>query len=777
MDTGIGQPVRRREDGRLVTGKGTYSDDVNMPGQAYAVVVRSPHAHARILSIGTSAAEAVPGVLAVLTGTDREADGLNPIPHVALPSSGLDITLVPKGGEPFYGPHHILTNDKVRLVGEGVALVVAETGDIAKDAAELVEVDYEVLPSVTATLPATEPGAPLVWDEMQSNVVIDADVGDQAATDAAFEKAHKVVRLETWVRRVTGVPMEPRSGVAAYDPETGRFNVHWGGGGVVRPKRELSVVMGVEFDDVRVTAKDIGGNFGTKNSFYPETALVAWAAKRIGRPVKYVAERTEAFLTDYQGRDLAVTAELALDSSGRFLAMRGSNLSNIGAYPVSIVPLTKGVEIMTGVYDIPVAYFRARGVYSNTASTAPYRSAGRPEVMFVTERLVDLAAREMEMDPAEIRRRNLVPTGAFPHENKLGMTYDSGDYAGAMERALELADVAGFDSRKKETEAKGLVRGLGIANYIETSTGLPRERSDITVRPEGSIDVVVGTLSSGQGHETSFTQVVSEWFGAPLEEVNLVQGDTDIVVFGGGSHSGRSMRLAGRVMGEATEKIIAKAKEIAAHNLEAAVSDIELARGKLTVVGTDRSLGIYDVAHLAETDTTLPEELRGPLAATGDQTATVPDFPFGCHICEVEVDAETGAFQIDRYSAVDDVGRAINPLILHGQAHGSIVQGLGQALSELVHYDPETGQCLSATFMDYGMPVASQYPSFVTEISEVPSTTNPLGIRAGGEGGTTPALAVVVNAVVDALADFGVSHLEMPLTAESIWRAVHDTSA
>lgn len=775
MNAGIGRIVHRKEDVRLLTGAGCFSDDVNMTGQAYAVVVRSPHAHARIIAVEKADAMAAPGVLAVLTGADFLADGLHPIPHRTDPGSPPDIYLANRDGSDHTTvPQYPLPADKVRYVGDPVAMVVAETHAAAKDGAERVRIEYEILPAVTNTAAAAAPDAPRVWDETPSNICVDADVGDRAATDAAFARADHVVRLETWVQRVTGVPMEPRAAVGAYDAGTGRYTVHAGSGGVVRQKTELAGILGVPEDNIRVTARDVGGNFGTRNSFYSEFALVAWAARRIGRPVKWTCERQESFLSDHQGRDLLVEAELALDTEGNFLALRGSNTSNVGAYTLSFVPLTKGVEIMSAGYAIPAAFFRARAVMSNTPPTTPYRSAGRPEVIFVMERLVDLACRTHGFDPVEIRRRNLIPQSAMPYANPLGMTYDSGDYAGVLDMALALADPDGRAARRKAAKARGRLHGTGIASYMETSTGAPRERTEMTVCPEGRVDVVIGTLSAGQGHETSFAQLVTEWLGVPIETVRLITGDTDTVSVGGGSHSGRSMRLAGIIMGKASDEIIEKGRRIAAQVLEAAETDVSFADGRFTVTGTDRSIGIFETAAAAEAGDGLPEELRGPLDAECDETIRMAAFPYGCHVCEVEIDPDTGTVEIVHYAGVDDVGRAINPLILHGQAHGGIVQGLGQAMMEHAFYAPDSGQMLAASFMDYAMPRADNFPSFATEISEVPSPTNPLGIRAGGEGGTTPALAVYINAIVDALSDYGVTHIEMPATPERVWRAMRE---
>jgi carbon-monoxide dehydrogenase large subunit len=770
--TGIGEPVVRKEDARLVTGQGRFSDDVNLPGQAYAAMVRSPHAHARIRSIDTAVALALPGVLAVLTGADALKDGLKPIPHRPVLGPP-DIALGKRdASDKFLSPHRVLPSDKARFAGEALAIVVADSLTTAKDAAERVRIDFEPLAAVTDTVAAAAPDAPRLWEEAQSNVCIDAYVGDAAATDAAFKQAAHVAKFNSWIQRVTGVPMEPRAAVGHYDPATGRYTLHAGSGGVVRQKNELAGVLGVPPERVRVTSGDVGGNFGTRNAFYPEFALVAWASRRVGRPVKWTCERQEAFLSDYQGRDLYAEAELALDAAGNFLALRGSVLSNVGAHTVSFVPLIKATSILSGVYRIPAACFRARAVLSNTPPTNPYRSAGRPEAMFVIERLIERAAAEHGFDRVALRRRNLIPAEAQPYANPLGVTYDSGHYADAMRKALALGRWDGFAQRRAAAASDGKRRGIGIANYVEFTTGAPREWSKVAVIPEGRVDVAIGTLSSGQGHETSFAQLIVDWLGVPIQQVKLIQGDTDIIPIGGGSHSGRSMRLAGIVIGKATDTVIAKGKRIAAQVLETAEHDIDFAAGRFTVKGTDRSLGLFEVAHAAQTRNDLAEELRGPLAADCDETVQVGGFPYGSHVCEVEVDLETGTIEIVGYAAVDDVGRAINPRILHGQTHGAITQGIGQALSERCVYENGSGQLLSGSFMDYALPRADGLLAFQTEISQVLATNNPLGVRAGGEGGNTPALAVVVNAVVDALKEFGVKHLEMPLTPERVWRAI-----
>ncbi len=771
---GFGKPVLRKEDARLVTGLGCYGDDFSLPGQAYACMVRSPHAHARIRRIDIAGAMKTPGVLAVLTGADAAADGLRPIPHRPVPTNPHEVRLENRDGTPvFIAPHPPLPADRARLVGEAVAMVIAETAAAARDGAENVVVEWEPLPAVTAAADAAAAGAPLLWDGTASNVCVDSHAGDAAAADAAFARAAHVVRLETRVNRVTGVPLDLRAALGVYDAATGRYTLYAGAGGVQRIKHDVGETLGVAKNAVRVVAREVGGNYGTRNACYPEFALVAWAAKRLGRPVKWTCERREAFLTDYHARDLASHMELALDAEGNFLALRGVNTSNVGAHAVSFIPLGKGIAVLPSLYRIPAASLRARAVLSNTSPTYPYRSAGRPEVMFVIERLIDLAARRHGFDRVALRRRNLVPAAAMPYRNPVGLLHDSGDYPAAQDRVVALADWAGFEARRAEARRRGRYRGIGLANYLELNTGAPRERAEITVRPEGRIDVVLGTLSAGQGHETSFAQLIVEWFDVELERVRLVTGDTDVAPVGGGSHSGRSMRLGAVVMAKASDEIVDKGTRIAAWLLEAAAADIEFSARRFTVRGTDRSVDLFDVA-AAALRPGAPEDLRGPLGGVSDETVSQPSFPYGCAVCEVEVDPETGLVEVVRYTTVDDVGRAVNPMILHGQAHGGIAAGVGQALWEQCAYDAATGQMQAATFMDYAMPRADTLPSFTTELSEVPSTSNPLGLRGGGEGGTTPALGAVVNAIVDALAELGVEHVEMPATPERVWRAILD---
>jgi len=716
----------RKEDDRLLSGRGAFTDDLSLPGEAHACIVRSPHAHARIRGIRTD----VPGAIAVLTGKDAIADGLRPIPFKPISPNPHEVPL--KGAFP---PFPALAAERVRFVGEAVAIVIAETRALARDAAESIEVEYEPLGVATDTC-------------------IDNEFGDPAAVAAAFASAAHVVRLETQLNRVTGVPLEPRTTIAAW--ENGRLTVHTTSAWVQRHRADLATVLGLPEEAIRFVTRELGGNYGTRNNFYPEYALVAWAAKRIGRPVKCRLDRQECFLSDDHSRDLAVQAELALDGEGNFLAFRTRNTSNLGAHALSAVPLSKGIGVSTSVYRVPAVAAQARGILSNTTPTSAYRAAGRPEVMFVIERLIDLAARRHGFDRLELRKRNLVAVPDMPYRNPFGLVYDSGDYAAVQERAVAAAGWSGFEKRRAEARKRGRYRGIGMANYVELNTGAPREQAEVTVRPEGRIDVVLGTLSSGQGHETAFAQFLADCFAVDPAQVRLLAGDSDVAKVGGGTHSGRSMRMGAAVMRGAADRAIEAGRRAAAERLEAAVADIEFVAGRFTVKGTDRSVGLFEV---------------GVVAGVYDETTPLPSFAYGCAVSEVEIDAETGVVEVVAHTNVDDCGRAINPLILHGQAHGGMAAGIGEALWEWCVYD-DAGQLQSGTLMDYPLPRADQLPMFTTEISEVPSTTHPLGLRGGGEGGTTPALGAVANAVADALAPLGVEHVELPATPERVWRAI-----
>lgn len=766
----------RTEDHRLVTGQGQYAADLHFEQVAHAVMVRSPHAHAAIKSIDTSQAQALPGVLAVLTAADAMADDLRPIPHATGSSkTGSDMPLAHRdGSERLITQQWPLPLRRARFAGEAIAMVVAETPAQAQDAAEAVAIDWEPLAVIVQATDALEEGAPLLWDHIPGNCTLEARLGDETATQAAFAGAAHRVRLTSWVQRVTGVHMEPRAVSATWDETAGRYTVYASHGiGVVQFRDELAAVLGVTQDQVRVVApRDVGGNFGTRNATYPEFALVAWAARRLRRPVTFRAERSEAFLSDFQARDLHVDAELALDASGQFLALRSVNTANNGAYTTSFVPLNKGAQLMSSLYGIPAAHVIARAAVTNTPATIPYRSAGRPEAIYAIERLIDLAAAQYGFDRVALRRQNMIAAAAQPYRNPLGVTYDNGDYTGVMDRALQLSDWAGFPERRALSRARGLCRGIAIANYIETTSGAPRERAEILVRPDDRIDVILGTLSTGQGHETTFPQLLGEWFGVPPTMITLRTGDTAFVTAGGGTHSGRSLRLASLVMHQATTEIVSKAHRIAAAMFETDAADLAFEGGQFRIKGTDLAHSIFDLARAAFDDPKVPTELQGPLTATSDQTRPGLGFPYGAAVCEVEVDPETGSVAVQRYTSVDDVGRALNPMILHGQTQGGIAQGLGQALLEQCAFDPQTGQNLSGSFMDYAIPRASDLPSMTTALSEVPAASHPLGFRPGSEGGTTPALGVTINAIVDALSEFGVRHIEMPATPHKVWQAI-----
>jgi aerobic carbon-monoxide dehydrogenase large subunit len=771
--TGIGQPVRRREDLRLVTGQGCYTDDLSLPGQVHAAVVRSPHAHAIIRSIDKTAALAVPGVIAVLTGKDWLADGMKPAPIKTFSFHPAEVALInTNGSPPFIAPDFPLPHDKVRFAGEAVAIVVAETLVAAKNGAERVVIEYMSLPCVTFAPDASKPGAPLLHEHHGSNVCVDAFAGDRPATEKAFARAKHITKLKTWVPRVAGSPMEPRAALAQYDAVSGKYTLYTCSGSTRRLHGELAVALCVPDDKLRLIIRDVAGNFGTRGQIFAEQMLVAWAARKVDRPVKWTSDRSEALLSDYQGRDLVVDAELALDAEGNFLAMRGDNIGNLGARTGNYSMVQKGVEIMSSIYRVPAAHFRARCVMSNTAPTRPYRSAGRPEVMFVMERLIDIAAHQFGFDRVELRRRNLVSQQEMPYTNPFGMVYDSGAYHDVMEKALVLADWDGFPARKAAARKLGKCRGIGIANYVDTATGIPRERAQLTVHPDGYIDVIIGTVSNGQGHETSFAQLLNEWLGVPIDRVRFFTGDTDIVKVGGGTHSGRGMRLGSIVLWKSSGAIIERAKHVAALLMQTRPEAVEFRQGRFSAKQGGGSMTLSEVAVATAERADLPDALRGPLTGECDETVNDASFPYGCHVCEVEIDPDLGTWQIVRHTGVDDVGRAVNPLIIHGQTHGAMAQGIGQALLEQCFYDAGSGQLLSGSFMDYAMPRADVLPFYTTAISEVPSTTHPLGLRPAGEGGTTPALGVVVNAIVDALAEFGVDHIEMPVTPERIWRAI-----
>jgi len=769
----IGSPVRRVEDRRLLTGAGRYSDDSVPAGQVYAVMVRSIDAHADLGHVNTAPAEGMPGVLAVLDGEDWLAEGLNPMPAWGNPK---DVELKNKdGSEIFYTPLYPLVTDRIRRAGDVVAVVVAETLAEARDAAERVDVQCTPLQAVSDGRAALAPGAPELWHEVPGNLNVDDEKGSIAQCDAAFASAAHVVEIETFNQRVTGVPMEPRVAIGEYDPEASKFTLEAGGQGVNRFQNELAATFGVGKDKVRVISRDVGGGYGTRNHTYPEFALVLWAAKRVGRPVKWICERSEAFLSDYAGRDLFTKAALALDEDGTFLAMRTENIANIGTHTVSYVPLARGPTVYNGVYDIPLVHAVSKAALTNTTAVASYRGAGRPESMFVIERLVDLAASAAGLDRIALRRKNMIAEDAIPYTNDLGVTYDSGKFETSMDMAMNLVDWDGFPARKADWQAKGFLAGIGLANYIETASGYPLERGEMTVLPEGRVELILGTQSSGQSHETTFAQVVSEWLGVDIGLITLKTGDTDFLSVGSGSHSSRSMRLAGHLYKQTTDAIIERGCRIAAVVWETGGADVSFNGGYFQLAGTNRSLHLFEVAEFACGDA-LPAELAGPLTAAADIAAPLPTYPNGCHACEVCIDLETGEVRVVRYAGVDDVGRVINPLVVDGQAHGGIAQGIGQALMEECVYQPENAQLLAGSFLDYAMPRAGDFPNFALANNEVPAPNNYLGVKGAGEGGTTAAPAAIINAIVDALSAYGVTHVDMPATPHKIWSLIHNST-
>src|ERR1700688_2157170 len=773
----IGKAMPRKEDARLITGKGRFTDDFALAGQAYAVMVRSPYPHARIVAIDAAAAKAMPGVLGVFTGADCAADKLAPIPHDPVPKTKFDMKLTGPGGSAvFSGPNALLPADKVRHVGEAVAMVVAETKAQALDAAEAVEVRYEELPFVLHSEDAMRPGAPVLWDEVPNNVTVETVFGNVEATDQAFARAAHVVTKNFHIGRVTGVPLEPRAALGHYDAATGRYTLYAGSGGAVRQKSELIQVLGIPPENLRVLSPDVGGNFGTRNRTFVEFGLVLWAAKKIGRPVKFTATRSEAFLSDYQGRDLVTKVELALDDKHRFIAMRATNISNVGARCVSLSPLSKGSGLIPGSYAIPATTLRAVAVFANTMPTNAYRSSGGPEVTFAIERLVDTAAAQLGVDRIALRRKNLVPPKAMPYRNSVGMLYDSGRYQENMDWAMEIADWKGFAARRREAKRRGKLLGRGLANYVESSIGAPREQARIKVQPEGRVDVVIGTQPAGQGHETSFAQVVSDLLHVPAESVHIILGDTDVVRVGGGSHSGRSMRHAATVFSKAAVDLIARGKAIAAVVMGAATESVSFSDGRFVSRDTNRTFDFLELAAEAARHK-LPDALKDGIAVITDNEMHEPVFPNGTATCEVEIDPDTGDIALTRYASVDDVGRCINPLIVHGQTHGAIAQGVGQAMWEQVFLEPDSGQPLTGSLMDYRMPRAHTLPPVQTEVADGLSPTTPLGIKPGGEGGTTAAPAVVVSAILDALGELGVRDIAMPATPYAIWTAIRKAKA
>ncbi|WP_160122671.1 xanthine dehydrogenase family protein molybdopterin-binding subunit [Rhodovarius lipocyclicus] len=761
---GLSQPLRRVEDPRLLIGGGRYTDDIALPGQSFGHVLRSPHAHARIASLDTAAAKAMPGVLAVITGADLVADGVGEVP-CAVPLKNRD------GSPRANTPRLPLATDTVRHVGDPVVFIVAETPKAARDAAEAVEIEYEGLPSVTDLATATEPGQPLVWPDVPNNICFDWEAGDKAKADALFASAAHVTKLTVVNNRIIVNSMEGRACGAEYDAATGKFTLHCTtqGSWLVRDLL-ANVVLKVDPKQIRVVTPDVGGGFGMKLYLYAEYALCAYAARLVGRPVKWTSERSEAFLSDTHGRDNITLGELALDANGKFLALRTRNVAGMGAYLSTFapfIPTGAGTKVLASIYDFQAIYANVIGVLTNTVPVDAYRGAGRPESNYLVERLIDTAAHELGIDRIDLRRRNIVPPAAMPYTTAIGQTYDSGDFAFVLDAALAKSDWAGFPARQAASAAQGRKRGIGLAYYLEATGGAPTERAEVRFTPDGFAEVWVGTQSTGQGHETAYAMLTSHELGIPIEKIRIRQGDTDEVPTGGGTGGARSLYSEGTAILATTASVVEKGKQAASEVLEAAIADIEFERGSFTVAGTDKGIQILELAR-----TQRERAARGEPATLLDaaEVADIPahTFPNGCHVAEVELDPETGLVTIPRYVVVDDVGHALNPLIVRGQVHGGVAQGIGQAVLERTAYDPESGQLLSASFMDYALPRASDLPDIAVELMEIPCTTNPMGVKGAGEAGAVGSPPAMVNALVHALGGMAV---DMPATPEIIWKA------
>jgi len=757
----IGDSPRRREDARFVTGQGAYLDDLRFDGLAHAVVLRSPHAHALIRSIDAGPARRAPGVLAVLTASDATADGLKPLrPYVEANV---------QTGEPFaFAPQPLLAEDKVRFAGEPVAMVVAETHAQALDAAELVAVDYVPLPAVTTADAARAHEAPILSPEVPGNVCLDWRTGDAQGADEAFRKAAHVVTLRLDNHRIVMNPMEPRGGVGLFDPASARYTLHVSSQSIHNNRNHVARALGVEARDVRFVAPDVGGGFGAKNFAYVEHALILWAARRTGRPVKWIASRSEVFLSDHAARDMQAEASLALDTAGKFLALKVSSVANLGAYMAGAgggVPTFQYVHLQGTVYRLPAISLHIVAVLTNTAPIGVTRGPGFAETVNILERLIDAAARQGGFDRAELRRLNMVPPEAMPMTNAFGFQVDSGTFAQTLDCALARADLGGFAERRRQSEARGLLRGLGFAYHIKGTGGSPDENVDIRFEPDGTVSLITGTQHIGQGHETTFPQILAHRLGVPNERIRLRQGDTDLIANGGGHGSSRATYMGGTAIWRASDAIIAKGTALAADALEAAEADIRFEDSRFVVSGTDRGIGLLEVAALGR-------EKGKPLDTFYAWTREHMTFPNGAHVVEVEIDRDTGRVELVRYTAVDDYGVLVNPMIASGQAHGAMAQGVGQALLEHATYDPRSGQMITGSFMDYALPRADDLPSFDLGFNATPCTTNPLGVKGCGEAGAIAAFPAIANAILDALAPLGVKGFDGPASPACIWQAM-----
>jgi carbon-monoxide dehydrogenase large subunit len=768
---GVGQPVRRKEDDTLVRGKGKYTDDFNLPGQAYAWIVRSSHAHGIIKGIDTTAAKAMPGVLGVWTGTDLAPANYAPF-VCGLPLKNRD-------GSPLLQTNRTaLATDKVRFVGDPVAFVVAETAAQARDAAEAVEIDIDPLPAVTNAEEATKPGAPLLYDHIPNNVALDYHYGDTAKIEAAFAGAAHVTKLDIVNTRVAVVSMEPRVALASFDKTTERYTIQVPTQGVAGNKAMLAKILNVAPDKVRILTANVGGSFGMKNIGYPEYVCLLHAAKELGRPVKWLDERSTSFLSDSQGRDQLIHAELALDAEGKFLAVRLSGYGNLGAYITGVSPgplsLNTGKNLAS-VYRTPLLSVDIKTVLTNMTLMGAYRGAGRPEANYFMERLIDAAADEMGIDRLSLRKRNFIKPSQMPFAAASGVTYDSGDFAAVFQKALEISDHANFSKRKRESRKHGKLRGIAVGSYLEVTAPPSGELGKITFEPNGDVTLTTGTLDYGQGHATPFAQVLSSQLGVPFDKIRLEQNDSDLVRFGNGTGGSRSITATGQAIVESSVLVIAKGKQAAAHLMEASEGDIEFADGRFTIAGTDRSIDIIELAQRMR-EGKMPDGVPASLDVDHNSSVTESAFPNGCHVAEVEVDPDTGVVRVVGYTGVNDFGTVINPMIVAGQLHGGVAQGIGQALMECVSYD-ENGQPITGSLTDYALPRAEDIPMMAVGDHPVPAKTNPLGTKGCGEAGCAGSLSTIVNAVIDALSDYGIKHLNMPLTPEKIWRAIQDAKA
>lgn len=770
---GMAQPVRRVEDPRLLIGNGRYTDDITLANEAVGIVLRSPHAAARIVSIDASAASGLDGVLGIFTSKDLVADGIGGLPCV-IPLKNRD------GSGRAEVPHPALADGVLRHVGDPVAFIVAETHQAARDAAEAVMVDYDLLPSITDLGATLDADAPPVWPQAPGNVCFDWETGDKAKTEALFAQAAHVTRLTVVNNRVIVASMEARAAVAEYDSASERWTLYTNTQGGWTVKSMLAqAVFKVPEDRFRVVTPDVGGGFGMKLFTYAEHALTCYAARRLGRPVRWISERSEAFLSDTHGRDNICQGEIALDKDGNFLAMRTRNIANMGAYLSNFapfIPTMAGTKVLASVYNFQAIYANVLGVFTNTVPVDAYRGAGRPESNYVVERLIDAAAAEVGIDRVELRRRNMVKPGAMPYVTAMNQTYDSGDFQKVLDAALQKIDWAGFEGRRASSARRGMKRGIGMSYYLEATGGGPTERAEIRFAEDGFVDVFVGTQSTGQGHETAYVQLTVDQLGVDGAKVRIRQGDTDTIPVGGGTGGARSLYSEGQAILITAASVIEKGKQAASEALEAAVADIEFSAGRFSVAGTDRGMNILELAAAQRARAAKGQEAT-MLDAAEVAKIDIHTFPNGCHMAEVEIDPDTGMISVLRYIVCDDVGKAVNPMIVRGQVHGGVAQGFGQAVLERTAYDPQSGQLLSGSFMDYALPRAADLPNIEVDLIEVPCTTNPLGVKGAGEAGAVGSPPAVINAIVDALSDSGVKSIDMPATPEKVWKAIHTAKA